>query len=56
MATYSIVDKVIDGTPADVAAEAETYLETLDSTNNPIYFTTIVGDNMWCKLTIIHKG
>lgn len=56
MANYTIVDKVIEGTPHAVAAAAEVYLETLDSTTNPIIKTHIVGDNSWVKLTIYTKG
>jgi len=56
MAAYAVVDKIIRGQPTEVLAEAETYLETLDSTNNPLYLIQCVGDNNYVTLLIIHGG
>ena len=55
MAAYAVTDKVISGTPADVAADAETYLETLDDSKT-IHISESVGDNMWQTLIIIHDA
>ena len=42
MAAYGVVDWVsVEGTLAVVAAAIEVKLETLDSTNNPIYISEI---------------
>ena len=42
MAAYGVVDWVsVEGTLAVVAAAIEVKLETLDSTNNPLYISKI---------------
>lgn len=42
MAAYAVVDWLSsEGSLADVAAEIETKLETLDSTSNPIYISQV---------------
>jgi hypothetical protein len=54
MANYKITDKVIRGTPTEVAAAAETYLETIDSTTHAVVSIDVVGDNSGCTMIILH--
>jgi hypothetical protein len=54
MAVYKITDKVIRGTAEEVAAEAETYLETIDSTTQAVVSIDVVGDNNHVTMIIIH--
>ncbi len=54
MAAYKIVDKVIRGTAKDVAAAAETYLESIDSTTEAIVSIDVVGDNNHVTMIILH--
>ncbi len=55
MANYIITDKVIRGTAVAVAAAAETYLETLDSTTQAVVSIDVVGDNNNVTMIILHK-
>lgn len=55
MPNYIITDKVIRGTPTEVAAEAETYLETIDDTTQTIVDISVVGDNNTVTMIILHK-
>jgi hypothetical protein len=54
MAAYIITDKVIRGTPTAVAALAETYLETLDSTTQAVVNISVVGDQNGVTMIILH--
>lgn len=58
MAAYVVTDYVTDeGTPAEVAAAIETYLETKDSTSNPIITVAIVSTfGGKCKGVVLHQG
>lgn len=58
MAAYVITDYKTDpGPAADVLAAMETYLETKDSTTNPIVMCTVVqiGPNRF-QGVILHQG
>lgn len=55
MALYALTDKVIRGTPTDAAAEAETYLETVDDTKVLHYFG-VVGDSNFVTYIILHDA
>lgn len=55
MANYIITTKIIRGTPSAAAAEAETYLETIDSTTQPIVDISVVGDSNSVTIIIIHQ-
>jgi hypothetical protein len=54
MAAYVITDKVIRGTPTAVAAAAETYLETLDSSTQTVVNISVVGDQNGVTMIILH--
>lgn len=55
MANYIITKKVIRGTPTEVAAEAETYLETIDDTTQPLLDISVAGDSNWVTMIILHE-
>ena len=55
MAAYVVTDKVIRGTPTAVAAAAETYLETIDSTTQAVISIDVVGDNNNVTMIILHQ-
>lgn len=54
MAAYAVEIKVINGPPETAATEAETYIETLDSTTGAIVDLTIVGNNEFVTFIITH--
>jgi uncharacterized radical SAM superfamily protein len=54
MANYIITKKVIRGTAKAVAAAAETYLETIDSTTQAVVSIDVVGDNNTITMIILH--
>ena len=54
MAAYAVEVYELNGTPEDAAAEAETYIETLDDTTQTILDINIVGDNMFVTFFITH--
>lgn len=57
MALYVLTKKVLGPDTVDaVLALAETYIETLDSTDNPIYFSQFIKDgDDWGRIIILHK-
>jgi hypothetical protein len=55
MANYFVTRKVIRGTAVAVAAEAETYLETIDSTTQAVISIDVVGDNSTVTMIILHQ-
>jgi len=55
MALYAITDKVIRGTPTAAAAEAETYLQTIDNTKT-LYYFGVVGDSNFVTYIILHEA
>lgn len=55
MAVYAVEVKVINGQPSAAAAEAETYIETLDSTNDSIISVDVVGNNEFVTFFITHN-
>jgi uncharacterized radical SAM superfamily protein len=55
MADYIVTTKIIRGTAVEVAAAAETYLETLDSTTKAVISIDVVGDNSTVTMIILHK-
>ncbi len=54
MALYTVEVKQINGTPEAAAAEAETYIETLDDGTQTILAIDVVGDNMFVTFFITH--
>lgn len=54
MAAYSVEVYQLNGTPDAAAAEAEAYIDTLDSTTGAILSINIVGDNMFVTIFITH--
>ena len=58
MAAYVITEYKTDvGKAADVLAQMETYLETKDSTTNPIVMCTVVNvGGIACQGLILHQG
>lgn len=55
MAAYDAVVKVLRGTPTDLDDLMQTYIETLDSTNNTIIGISVVGDNNFATAFITHN-
>jgi hypothetical protein len=55
MAAYAVEVKIINGQPETAAAEAETYIETLDSTNDAIISVDVVGGNDFVTFIIVHN-
>jgi uncharacterized radical SAM superfamily protein len=55
MANYIITTKILRGTAVEVAAAAETYLESIDSTTHAVVSMDVVGDNNTVTMIILHK-
>lgn len=51
---YGVAVYQLNGTPSDAAAEAETYIETLDDTTQTILDISTVGNNQFVTITITH--
>lgn len=55
MAAYAINYELFRGTIEDAMAAAETYIETLDSTNDSIIDVSVVGDNNYVTILVCHN-
>lgn len=55
MAAYAVNYELFRGEVEDAMAAAETYIETLDSTNDSIISIDVVGDNNFVTIMICHN-
>lgn len=55
MAAYAVNFELFRGEVENAMADAETYIETLDSTNDSIISVTMVGDNNFVTICVLHN-